>query len=111
MAVVFLTVEGNTAPAIQLTLKRNRQPIDLTGAAVALIIQNPKTKTVTNTGHQACSILEDEGGVIAYDIVDGDFANHNIDYRAEVKVTYSSGKIERIYETLTIDPREALEET
>lgn len=109
MAQVFPTVEDNTAPAIEITLKRGRNgTVVLTGASALLIIQDPKTKTITNTGHQNCIITDDLNGVITYEYVAGDFDNPKLTYTSEVRVTYPSGKVETFYEQLFIDPRPKL---
>lgn len=105
MGLIYLTVEDNTAPALQITLKRNGRGIDLTGATVTLAIQNKRTKTITNTGHQACALVAEDEGVISYPVEDGDFNEPGDDYIAEVKITYSSGKVERIYDMLSISVR------
>lgn len=105
MALTYFTVEDNTAPALQITLKRNNRPIDLTGSTVTLAIQNKKTKAITNTGHQNCALVNDEGGIISYPVEDGDFDDPAVDYLAEVKIIYSSGKEERIYDMLNISVR------
>lgn len=107
MAITYFTVEENTAPAIEITLKRNGTAIDLTGSTIDLIIQNPKTKRVTNAGHQTCSIIDDDG-IIGYEVQEGDLPNPNIDYLAEVKITYPDSTVERIYDILQISIRPKL---
>lgn len=105
---VYLTVQGNTAPAIELSLrrKRTRLPIDLTNASsVTFVIQNLKTKTVTNLGHEACTIIDAANGVIVYEAEETDFPSHRTDYLAEVKVTYSDATKEIIYDQLKIAVR------
>lgn len=108
MSRTFLTVQGNTAPVIQITCKRRTGPIDLTDCVVSLIIVNPKTNEVTNTGHQQCTIVTASSGIINYQIEATDFPNNRITYSAEVKIVYPSTRVERLYEKFSINPRPAL---
>lgn len=104
MAVVLLNVEDNNAPNIALTLKRNGTVIDLTGASVDLIIKNADTNEITNAGHQACTVTDATGGIIAYVPAAGDVSAEGR-YLAEVKITYSGGKIEILHERVVIVAR------
>lgn len=105
MALTYFTVEDNSAPSLQITLKRNRHAIDLTGSVVEMAIQNKKTKEITNDGHQTCALVNDEEGIMSYPVEVGDFPDPSVDYLAEVKITYSSGKVERIYDQLVVSVR------
>lgn len=107
----YATVKGNTAPALVITLRRKRQsdgkklPIDLTLAdKVELKIKNPVTKTITNTGHQETTILDAEGGQVAYQVADTDFpgTKDKLEYPAEAKITWEDGKVETVYEQIII---------
>jgi len=102
---VYATVKGNTAPAIKITLRRDKQPIDLTGvSSVKLIIKNPLDKEITNTSHQNCTVLDAEKGLIGYQLDAQDFpaTKNKVKYIAEVKITYGDNTVERIYEELQI---------
>lgn len=105
MAQVYFTVEDNTAPDLRITLKRGGSSLDLTGCTVTMGIRNKRTKAITNTGHQNCTIISASEGIITYTPQANDYDNPAVDYEAEVKVTYPGGGVERIYETLTINPR------
>jgi len=110
---VYLTVQGNTAPAIDLSLryKRSRQPIDLTDASsVDFIIQNIKTKAITNAGHQSCTVTDAANGSIIYEVQDGDFPNYKTDYRCEVKITYADSTKHVVYDQLIVAVRPPIEE-
>lgn len=97
MPVNFKIVEDNTAPAYQITCTRDGTAIDLTGASVNLIIQQRSTGTITNTGHQTASLVTAASGIISYTAQAGDFPAAG-NYVADVKVTYSGGGIEILYQ-------------
>jgi len=102
---VYATVKGNTAPAIIITLRRAKVPIDLTGVqSVDLIIKNPLDKEITNTGHQTCTVLDAEKGRIGYEPQSGDFpaTKNKVKYISEVKITYADSTVERVFEELII---------
>lgn len=103
--ITYFTVEDNTAPALEITLNRNGSPINLDGATVTLAIQNKKTKEITNTGHQTCSIADPDSGSIAYQVEVDDFPDPNVDYLAEIKIVHSSGRSERIYDLISVSLR------
>lgn len=112
MALVYLTVEGNLEPALELTARRRTGPIDLTGCTVNLIILNPKTKTITNTGHQGCTLTSDPTtGIVHYNVQAGDFPNPDIDYKAELQIIHANTKPEILYDILIIDQRKKLTPT
>ena len=108
MPTTFLTVNQNTAPAIQISLVRDGAPIDVTGATALLIIKNKKTKAIVNTGHQDCIIVDGTNGVISYVPGSGDFNHPSTDYLAEVRVTYPDSPVETIYDQLLISVRPRL---
>lgn len=103
--ITYFTVEENTAPAIEITLNRNNTPIDLTGATVTMAIQNKKTKAITNAGHQNCTVILADEGVITYLVEINDFPDPNVDYLAEIKITHSSGRVERLYDLINVSVR------
>lgn len=108
MSVTYLTVKGNTAPGLEITLQRkNGSPIPLTDAtSVILRLKSMRTKTIVNTGHQTCGIVDAENGIINYPVQVGDYADSN--YKAEVKITYTDGGVRTIYDQLIIEPRNIL---
>lgn len=106
MSTIYLTVEENSAPNIDLILQRNSDRIDVTGATVVLVITN-KAGTVVNTGHQTCTITDATQGEVTYAVNAADFANPGT-YNAEVKITYANNTVERLYEVITIVARRKL---
>jgi hypothetical protein len=113
----LLTVEDNSAPPINLTLKRkvvaedgdiSYAVIDLTDAStVELIIRRQRTKTITNDGHQTCSIIDADAGEVRYQPEATDWPEKGL-YAAEAKITYIGGRYEIIYEQLKIKARKKL---
>lgn len=97
-------VAGNTAPPWQLTAKRAGIAIDLTGCTVALILV--KGNTVTNAGHQACSLVTATAGVVSYPPLTTDAASPG-KYKADLKVTYPNATFEILYDQLVIQARKA----
>lgn len=100
------TVEDNTAPPILLTLKREGVVIDVTGATVELIIA--RGSTITNTGHQECTVVTPTSGLVQYDPQAGDFSSPGT-YKADVKVTYADSSYEVLYEQLKFKVRRRLQ--
>lgn len=99
-------VEDNTAPPLLLTLKRDGTVIDVTGCTVRLIIA--RGSTITNTGHQDCTLVTPTSGIVQYDIEDGDFPSPGT-YKADVEIEYADGTIERLYDQLNIKARRKLQ--
>lgn len=98
-------VQGNTAPDIYITVQRNGNVVDLTGCTVSLILS--LDGTITNTGHQICTIDDADGGVVFYRPATGDFSTAG-DYVADVKIVYSDASIEICQEQMTISVRAKL---
>lgn len=99
---LYKTVQGNTAPPIQITCKRGSTIIDLTNCTVEVIIV--KGSTTVNTGHQSATVTSATGGIIQYMPQTGDFATAGT-YKADVKVTYGDGTTEILYDQLKIKAR------
>lgn len=97
-------VEDNTAPTIQLTIKRESLPVNLTGASVDLIIKNSTSGEITNVGDQACTITDAADGVIEYDPNATDFPSAGT-YVCDVEITYADATVEVVYEQLTVEVR------
>lgn len=98
-------VQGNTAPDFQVTVQRNGNVVDLTGCTVSLILS--LSGTVTNTGHQTCTIDDADAGVVSYRPQTGDFATAG-DYLADVKIEYADSRVEICQEQMTIGVRAKL---
>lgn len=96
MAVNFKIVEDNTAPDYVITCTRSGSAMDLSDAStVTLIIQRKSDGTITQTGKNA-TIVTASSGVISYAADSTDFPTAGI-YVADIKVTYSGGGIEILY--------------
>lgn len=96
MAVNFKIVEDNTAPSYTITCLRDGTALDLSSATdVSLIIQRKSDGTITQAGKSA-TITTAASGIITYaaDVTDFPSAGN---YAADIKVTYSGGGIERLY--------------
>jgi hypothetical protein len=107
MAYIYL-VEDNTAPTIDLTLKRDGTVINLTNAtSVILTIQNRETAAITNTGHQTCAITGLLTGQVQYAIQAVDFPTKGA-YLGEIKITYTTGEVEILYEQLHVTVRKKI---
>lgn len=99
---IYRTTVGNTSPSIQVVVKRNGVVIDLTSATnVDLAIRRESTGLTTNTGHQSCTITTAASGIVTYTPQAGDFSFEGR-YLGDVKVTFSGGGIEHIYELLLV---------
>jgi hypothetical protein len=95
-------VEQNTAPPIQITCQRAGQSIDVTGCTVDLIITNGSVQT--NTGHTSCNLVTPTAGLVQYTPQTGDFPTAGT-YTCDVKITYSTGSQEVLYDQLKIKAR------
>lgn len=100
-------VENNTAPVIELRLRRKGKKVDLTGATVELILAKESDGSVVNTGHQTCTITDAARGIVQYAQESGDFDGTQI-YLGDVKVTHSSGKVEIWRDQLRVDVRDKI---
>lgn len=105
MAQKLLIVEENTAPDIQMTLKRSGSPINLTTVS-AIDLYITLNGVVTNSV-TACSVVDPLLGTIVYTPGVSDFTNPG-SYNAEVVITYGDGTIETIYEKFKIQARTKL---
>lgn len=105
MAKIY-TVQNNTAPPIVITLERDGNPIDVTGATVDLYIN--LNGTVTNTGHTSCTLTTPASGVVTYTTEAADFATAG-SYNCEVKITYGDGTVETIYQEFQVVSRSDLQ--
>ena len=101
MATTLKTVAGNTAPALQITCKRDGTAINLTGSDVELIIA--KGDTITQAG-RAATLVTAASGIISYTPLATDFPTAGT-YKCDVKVTYSDLSVEVLYEQLKVKAR------
>lgn len=96
MATKFQIVEMNTAPAYVLTCTRDGSAIDLSSATdVSLIIQRKSDRTITQAGRSAV-ITTPSAGIVSYTALAADFPTSG-NYVADVKVTYSNGGVEILF--------------
>lgn len=103
----LFSVTTNTAPPIVLTLTRNGVVIDLT-TVTNVDLSMSLNGTITNTGHTSCSINSPaSAGIVTYTPQASDFASAGL-LNCEVKLTYSGGTIERLYQTFQIQVRAKL---
>ena len=98
-------VAGNTAPDWQITAKRVGVAIDVTGCTVSIIVA--KGNTVTNTGHQGCTLLTPISGIVTYTPHAADCPTKGR-YKADLKVIYPDASVEILYDQLAINARKAL---
>lgn len=96
MATGFKIVQNNTAPTYTITCTRDGTPIDLTGSSVLLIIE-AKGGSITNAGHQTCSLVTPASGIISYTALSTDFPSSG-KYIGDIQVTYSGGGVEILYQ-------------
>jgi hypothetical protein len=96
MAVNFKIVEDNTAPDYVITCTRDGTAINLSAAtSVVLIIQRKSDGVITQSG-KAAAVTTPASGVITYTADTADFPSAGV-YVADIKVTYSGGGIEILY--------------
>lgn len=99
--------ENNTAPVIELRLRRQGKPANLTGCTVTLILAKESDGTIVNTDHQSCTITNAAKGIVEYEQESGDFVAPNI-YVADVKVVHPGGDIEIWYDQLRVTTRDKI---
>ena len=103
MSHQLVTVQGNTGPDINIQLLRSGAPIKLARATVDLVLKKGDG-TVANSGHQSCTVVDADKGKIRYSVVGGDFADTG-SYTGEVQINFSGGKVEKVYETFSVEAR------
>jgi len=103
----FKIVNDNTAPDYVITCQRDGTAIDLTGASVELIIKNSSTGTITQTG-KAAAITTAASGIITYTADATDFPSAGT-YVGDIKVTYSGGGVEILYNQVKWKVRDKIE--
>lgn len=104
MLPIFLTVPGNTAPAMALTLQHDGTNIDLTNATVTFVIHNTRTGEVTNTGHQSAELTDAINGLIKYSPNANDFPVEGL-FVGDVHILYADTKVETIFEQAIVVAR------
>lgn len=105
MAKLF-TVKSNSEPSIIITLERSGTAIDVTGATVDLFIN--LNGTVINTGHTSCALTTPVSGIVTYDLTAADTATPGL-ANCEVRITYSGGGVETIYQKFQLNIRDNLQ--
>lgn len=99
-------VQSNTAPGYQITCQRkDGTVIVLTNTTVTLKLTQGGVQT--NTGHEACTIINAALGIVSWQPSEGDLANPG-NYLGDVKVTYSDASHEILYGQLKLSARAAL---
>ena len=106
MAQNYQTVVGNQQPDLVFTVQRNNTAINVTGATVELIITNERTGLQTNAGRTSCTLTTPVTGIVTYASNSADFTTEDR-YIGEVKITYSTTKVERVSELLVVVARAA----
>lgn len=99
--------ENNTAPVIELRLRRQGKPANLTGCTVTLILAKESDGTIVNAGHQSCTITNATKGIIQYDQDENDFIGPNT-YVADVKVVHADTTVETWYDQLRVTTRDKI---
>lgn len=98
------TVKGNTRPTLKTTLIRAGSPLkEIAGGTINLILIRPDG-TVSNTGHQGCTITDATKGKVSYTTQAGDFDVTGL-YSGKMQITYSDGGYEEVYETFSVAVR------
>lgn len=97
--------EQNTAPPLQLTCQRDGVNINISGCTVDLIITSGSIQT--NTGHTGCTIVDPVNGLVSYTLHANDIPTAG-SYKCDVKVTYTDGSNEVLYDQLNIKARQRL---
>ena len=96
VAVNFKIVEDNTAPNYVITCTRDGSTMSLADAStVTFIIKRKSDSTITQSGKNA-AITTPASGVVTYTADATDFPSAGI-YVADIKVTYSGGGVEILY--------------
>lgn len=99
---IYQTVVGNNQPDLTITCQRDSTAINLSSVtSVLFIITNERTGSVTNSSAQACTITTAASGIVTYSPAATDFPSYGR-YIGEIKITYTSGKVERLKERLLI---------
>lgn len=106
---VIQTYRGDTAPDLTFNLTREDGTIvNLTGATVSFIIQDPVTKLSTNDPGAGktnlCQITNATGGVCVYSWNAGGTDTPDVGfYPANLKIEYPTGAIETYSMTISVE--------
>lgn len=98
-------VAANTAPPMLLTLDRNGVAIDVTGCTCTLKIVSP-SGTTTNSG-SSLTLVTPTAGIVQFTPIAADFPTAGT-YTSEVKIVYTGGGVERLYQFQKFKVRTAL---
>lgn len=104
----YYLVQGDDAPQIKATLTRDvtGDIIDLTDATVRLKMRKKGTDTVLITRTSASNASQKEAGIAIFEWGDTDLDLNAGNYEGEIEITYSTGIVETVYETLDFVVRE-----
>lgn len=97
------TFVGDQSPNVTFTAYRGSVIVDLTGASVNFLLFDPNTKTQTNTGNEACMIINAAGGQFVYAWGTGDKPDAGV-YRGYVQVTFPGAKPETAEVRVNVKP-------
>ena len=104
----YYLVQGDDAPQIKVTLTRDvtGDIIDLTGATVRFKMRKKGTNTVLITRTSASNDAQKEAGIAIFEWGDTDLDINAGNYEGEIEISYASGIVETVYETLDFVVRE-----
>lgn len=106
---VIQTYQNDTAPDLTFTITREDGSIvDLTGATVTFIIENPVTHMYTNSPNNdkvdTCVITNPTGGVCVYSWNSGGTDTPNVGlYPANIKIEYADDTVETYSMTISVE--------
>ena len=108
---VIRTYRGDTAPDLVFNITREAGSIvDLTGAEVAFIIQDPVTRVSTNDPNPSegitnmCTLVNPVGGICLYSWNAGGTDTPDTGYYpANLKIRYPDGSIETYALTISVE--------
>lgn len=96
-------VQGDTQPNPKFRVRRAGDPVDLTDATVKFIIRK-RGGSVTNTGHQTCTLTDADSGKCTYDLQTNDLPDAAT-YDCDLQITYLNGEIETSPRKIVITAR------
>jgi hypothetical protein len=108
MSKIYL-VQGDSGPQMKATLTRDDtgSVIDITGATVTLKVRPVGSETVSFTTNSITSASSDlQNGIAIFAFSSSNLSVSAGNYEGEIEVTFASGDIETVYETIQIVVRE-----
>lgn len=110
--VILQRVQNDTGPDAVFNITRatvdasgnvTYQTTDLSGATAVFVIKSKTSQTVTNTGHQTCSV-DNTNHQITYSFQSGDLPDAGGEYECDLRIT-KGGKTETPYGIIRIVTR------